>query len=77
MEIDIISFGKIAEFVVNQRITVDGINDTDQLKNYLEHSFPLLTTTKYKLAVNKTIIQTNTLLNNNDSVALMPPFSGG
>jgi molybdopterin synthase sulfur carrier subunit len=77
MEIDIITFGKIAEFMGSQRITFTAIQDTDGLQQSLEKSFPLLRNMKYKLAVNKNIIQQNTLLKNNDLVAIMPPFSGG
>jgi molybdopterin synthase sulfur carrier subunit len=77
MEIEIISFGKIAEFMANQRLTVDGIETTAQLKNFLEQEFPPLAGIKYKLALNKTIIQETTALKSGDTVALMPPFSGG
>ncbi len=77
MELQIISFGKIAEFLNSQQLNVNEINDTDQLKIYLEKAFPQLATMKYKLAVNKILIQKNIELSNNDSVAIMPPFSGG
>ncbi|WP_158799018.1 MoaD/ThiS family protein [Pedobacter sp. L105] len=77
MELEIISFGKIAEVINNQRIDVSGLSTTDELKAYLEKSFPLLSEMKYKLAVNKNIIQENHDLKNNDIIAIMPPFSGG
>jgi sulfur-carrier protein len=32
---------------------------------------------KYSIAVNKQVIQNNTTLNPDDTVALLPPFSGG
>ncbi|RYG04483.1 MAG: molybdopterin synthase sulfur carrier subunit [Chitinophagaceae bacterium] len=77
MELQIISFGKVAEFLESQQLTVNEIKDTNQLKSYLEHTFPQLATMKYKLAVNKLLVQENVPLNNKDSVAIMPPFSGG
>ncbi|TCC90139.1 molybdopterin synthase sulfur carrier subunit [Pedobacter frigiditerrae] len=77
MEIEIISFGKIAEFMANRRLTVDGIETTAQLKDLLEKEFPALADIKYKLAVNKTIIQETAELKSGDIVAFMPPFSGG
>ncbi|TKC01555.1 MoaD/ThiS family protein [Pedobacter cryotolerans] len=77
MEIEIISFGKIAEFLQNQELQLEGIVDTEQLREHLENKFPRLSSMKYKLAVNKKLVQVNTLINNNDSVAIMPPFSGG
>jgi len=77
MEIQLISFGKISEFLHSQQLAIEGVSDTDQLKAYLESNFLQLADLKYKLAVNKILIQENTPLNNRDSVAIMPPFSGG
>ncbi len=77
MEIEIISFGKIAEFLSSQRMEVTAISNTDELKSFLENSFPSLKQTKYKLAVNKNIVQENIKITNNDTIAIMPPFSGG
>lgn len=77
MEIEIISFGKLAEFIKKQSLTINGLSDTDELKKYLENKFVQLTEMKYVLAVNKQIVQTNTPLTGNSTVAIMPPFSGG
>ncbi|RZJ14551.1 MAG: MoaD/ThiS family protein [Acinetobacter sp.] len=77
MEIEIVSFGKIAEFLANQKLSLAGVETTEQLRNFLEKEFPPLANIKYKLALNKTIIQETTQLKSGDSIALMPPFSGG
>lgn len=77
MEIDIISFGKISDFIKNQRIDITCISDTDGLKIYLEKTFPEISQMKYKLALNENLIQQNTQISGNDLVAIMPPFSGG
>jgi molybdopterin synthase sulfur carrier subunit len=77
MEIEIISFGQIAEFINNQKIDIAGISDTDAFKQYLENQFPALKGMKYKLALNKNIVQENTEITNNAIIAIMPPFSGG
>lgn len=77
MEIEIITFGKIAEFMNSQRFTFAGIQDTDGLKQELEKSFPNLANMKYKLALNKNIVHDNLILQHLDTVAIMPPFSGG
>ncbi|SDH24601.1 molybdopterin synthase sulfur carrier subunit [Pedobacter terrae] len=77
MEIEIISFGQIAEFINHQKIEVDGIADTDAFKRYLEDRFPTLKGMKYKLALNKNIVQQNTEIKNQATIAIMPPFSGG
>ncbi|WP_316758285.1 MoaD/ThiS family protein [Pedobacter aquatilis] len=77
MEIQIISFGKISEFIDNQNIDIDSINDTDGLKLYLEQLFPNLVGMKYKLALNKNLVQHNLEIHERDTIAIMPPFSGG
>jgi molybdopterin synthase sulfur carrier subunit len=77
MEIEIISFGQITEFINNQKIDVAGIPNTDAFKQYLEDRFPALKGMKYKLALNKNIVQQNTEITNPATIAIMPPFSGG
>lgn len=77
MEIDIISFGKISEFIHNQSLTLQNVGDSDELKHYLEQAFPQLAEMKYVIAIDKQIVQKNIELNNKAIVAIMPPFSGG
>ncbi|MFC4211258.1 MoaD/ThiS family protein [Pedobacter lithocola] len=77
MEINILSFGKIAEFITINSLHVDEIFDTDSLKQHLEKTYPKLKEIKYKLALNKQIVQQNHKLLSGDVVAIMPPFSGG
>ncbi|QDW25706.1 MoaD/ThiS family protein [Pedobacter sp. KBS0701] len=77
MEIEIISFGQISEFINHQKIEIDGIADTDAFKQHLEDRFPALKGIKYKLALNKNIVQENTEIKNPATIAVMPPFSGG
>ncbi|WP_316822914.1 MoaD/ThiS family protein [Pedobacter gandavensis] len=77
MEIELISFGKISEFIPRQKIDITGVSDIDALKIYLERTFPQISTLKYKLALNQNLIQHNTLISGNEVIAIMPPFSGG
>lgn len=77
MEIELISFGKIAELIGTRKVDITDIHDTDSLKVYLETLFPLLTTIKYKIALNQHVVQSNQRIAHHDTVALMPPFSGG
>lgn len=77
MEIKLLSFGKIAEFITVKKLIIDDVSDTDGLKTHLEVRFPELGKMKYKLAVNKQIVQENMYLTDQATVAIMPPFSGG
>jgi len=77
MKIELISFGKISELISNQTLETEGIETTDELKEYLEKTYPDLAEMKYKLALNKNLVQQNSDIKNSDSIAIMPPFSGG
>jgi len=77
MQIELISFGKVSEIIRDQTLEIKGIETTDDLKEHLEKIFPALADVKYKLALNKNLVQQNSAIKNNDSIALMPPFSGG
>ncbi|KQT26135.1 hypothetical protein ASG22_05555 [Chryseobacterium sp. Leaf405] len=75
MEIKIIAFGQIAEITGKELMLEAG--DIDSLKLHLIQKFPELSDKKLAFAVNKKLTQNNVTLNQNDVVALMPPYSGG
>lgn len=75
MSLKVIMFGKLADIAGNA-ISVNA-DDTDGLIAILHKDYPALSGTKYVIAVDKQIINRNTVLNNNSVVALLPPFSGG
>lgn len=77
MQINIISFGQLSEIVGNQTLKNSNINTTENLISYLNETYPQLSEMKYKLAINKVIIQNDQVLYDGDSIAIMPPFSGG
>jgi molybdopterin synthase sulfur carrier subunit len=76
MSIKVILFGKLSD-IAGSSVFVNNITDTDGLINALYKNYPALANTKYVIAVDKQVITENTSLNNNSTVALLPPFSGG
>ena len=74
-KVKIITFGKLKEIVGSD--FEEKSDNTDELQQKLSSKFPALQTLKLRIAVNQKIISENTQLNNNDVVALMPPYSGG
>ena len=76
MSMHIILFGRLADIAGNS-VFVRDVTDTDSLIKALHKTYPALAETKYVIAVNKQVITSNTLLNENTVVALLPPFSGG
>jgi molybdopterin synthase sulfur carrier subunit len=77
MEINLLAFGQIAEVTGKSTWKMVEIKDTNILIKNLEEQFPALVKMKYSIAVNKKVIQENTTINENDTIALLPPFSGG
>ena len=77
MPLNIIIFGQIADITGTNNIALENVADTDQLIDKLNSSYPSLASAKYAIAVDKKIIKENTPLNNNNTIALLPPFSGG
>lgn len=77
MAINIIIFGQIADITGTNNLTLDNIRDTAQLTDRLTIDYPSLASAKYAIAVDKKIVKENTALSNNNTVALLPPFSGG
>jgi len=77
MEIQVIFFGSITDITNASQILINGCNDTQSLMNELISRYPSMATKKYFVAVNQKMIQDNTPLKTGDTVALMPPFSGG
>jgi sulfur-carrier protein len=76
MKINIIIFGQLCE-VLGEKLVMDNIADTESLQQALHKKFPELVNYKYAIAVNKKQVTTNTVFNNDCTVALLPPFSGG
>jgi molybdopterin-guanine dinucleotide biosynthesis protein A len=77
MEIQVLAFGQIAEITGKSSWKMTDIKDTDHLVKRVEGEFPNLVQMKYSIALNKKIIQENTAINDRDTIALLPPFSGG
>lgn len=77
MKINIILFGQLTDITGVNNITLENIPDTDSLVAALRSAYPALINSKYVIAVDKNIIPANTILTNNCTVALLPPFSGG
>jgi len=77
MQINIIIFGQIADITGTSSLTVENVADTSQLVEHLTAAYPALSSAKYAIAVDKKIVKENTPLSNNNTIALLPPFSGG
>ena len=77
MEINILAFGQIRDITGHSSMKIGGVKNTNEVGQKLIELYPALRPLKYSLAVNKRIVQENTDLNDGDTVALLPPYSGG
>ena len=77
MPIEVLFFGSLTDATSTPVVSVSDFTDTNSVKSFLEEKYPSLKTAKYFMAVNRRMIQANTILQTGDTVALMPPFSGG
>ena len=77
METTVLVFGQITDITGESSIKISGVADTNGVIHLLHKNYPHLQSLEYSIAVNKNIISESTLLKNNDTVAILPPFSGG
>lgn len=78
MTLDVKYFGMIAEWVgtSENELEFSGSNVFD-LKTQLEASYSQLKGISLQVAVNHQIASVDQTLNENDKVAILPPFAGG
>lgn len=69
-------FGQLSDSTRKAEMQLD-VADTDDLQMQMQDLYPELQRKNYLIAINEFIISENTILEENDTVALLPPFSGG
>jgi molybdopterin synthase sulfur carrier subunit len=77
MPIKVLLFAQLAELMNAREIYIDQAATTDELIEQLQLKYPTFKDSVYLVAVGKNIIQTNTPLDDQSTVALLPPYSGG
>jgi len=77
MEINVLTFGQVADITSESSLKIPDVKNTDELIQLLEKRYPALKSIQYSIAVNKKMIQENKVLHHEDTVAILPPFSGG
>ena len=76
-ETTVLTFGVITEIIGKSSFVVNGVSSTEELKNKLEADFPRLKSIDYAVAINRKMVTSPTPLMSNETIALLPPFSGG
>jgi molybdopterin converting factor small subunit len=52
-------------------------DDTDSLGKLLTDRYPALSSIPFRMAQNRTLLKGNSVLNESDVIAILPPFQGG
>lgn len=77
MVIKVMVFGQLVDIISQTELNFNTVKNTEELRKELNNQFPELAHMKFAIAVNKKIVNQNTVLNDKDTVALLPAFSGG
>jgi sulfur-carrier protein len=77
MGIKVLFFGVLGDRAGCSEKVYDGIHDTDTLERKVAEEIEGLEEYSYVISHNRTVIKENTLLNDGDEVAFLPPFAGG
>jgi len=77
MGIKVLFFGSVTDITLVTEMSLELCADTDALVKELLSRFPALGNKKYFLALNQQVVHENCPLKQGDTIALMPPYSGG
>jgi molybdopterin synthase sulfur carrier subunit len=77
MAVKIHLFGKLKEMAGSSELMLEGIGDTDELTAEMVKRFPKMSGLPCLIAVDRSIIHSNTKLKEGQELALLPPYSGG
>ena len=76
-EMKVVVFGVLTDVIGTSAFEMDAPKDSDALLQNLFSEYPFLKNYKFQIAVNSEKVEGNRLLNSNDEIALLPPYSGG
>ena len=76
-KINILAFGPLIAVFGKKTFEMDRLASTKALREKLETDFPGLKDQQYAIALDMQFISTETSLEGVETVALLPPYSGG
>ena len=77
MSVKVLLFGVLADKAGYSSLDFEDVNNLDELIKILKFKYPFGNNTSYAIAVNQSVVKGNIKLNDNDEVALLPPYAGG
>jgi sulfur-carrier protein len=77
MEVKVLFFGVLSEVAGYNVKLYNNVNSVGDLRLRIEDDFPEMAHYNFRISVNQQIISGDTLLNDGDEIAYLPPFAGG
>jgi sulfur-carrier protein len=79
IEVRLLYFGWIHDLTdcTEETRSTEGTTLEELMKELIQQYHELSEREKYRISVNKNLVNTNRQLANGDEIALLPPFSGG
>lgn len=77
MKVNVLIFGPLKDVTGANMCEISDVSNTDEMIQKMNRMYPGLEEKKYLVAVEKEIVHSNTLLYDNYTIALLPPYSGG
>jgi len=77
MQVKVLFFGVLSEVTGTDCRHYNDVKSAGDLTHRIADEFPEIEHYNYRISVNNEIINDEQILNDNDEVALMPPFAGG
>lgn len=77
LDMKIIPFGPLTDIISKTELDIDGVTSVGQLRKHLVHVYPCLEGMSFSLAVNNTLSGEDGPVSREDTISLLPPFSGG
>ena len=70
-------YGVLQEQIARELSLNASLKNVSEICSFLEEKYPILRTTPYRVAINRTISSLEDILTSGDDIAILPPFSGG
>jgi len=79
MKCNVLYFGMIAETVQknNEELIFENEVSITQLKDSLKEKYSALQKMSFQIALNQKIVPEETIIENHNEIAILPPFAGG
>lgn len=77
MQIEVLFFGQLTDKVGCSKTMINNPGTIAAFKKAIVETYPLLKQSKYTITLNNKIAVDSELIQEQDTIALMPPFSGG